>query len=62
MRRNALIEAIALKWLEHADQEQLEQLFYNTQVEYLEDLYDDELAEQAERSGIDPAAYNDEEE
>ena len=51
--RYELMEKIANDWLDCADMKTLEEYFFNAQIEYLEDLDDDQLIEHAKDMDID---------
>ena len=51
--RQELMEKIANDWLDCADMKTLEEYFLNAQMQYLEDLDDDQLIEHAKDMDID---------
>lgn len=51
--RYELMEKLANDWLNCADMKTLEDHYFNTQMEYLEDLDDDQLLEHCEDMDID---------
>jgi hypothetical protein len=51
--RQELMEKIANDWLDCADMKTLEEYFLNAQIQYLEDLDDDQLIEHAKDMDID---------
>lgn len=51
--RDELIEKLATEWLNVADMKTLEEHYYNSNVEYLDDIDDDQLLEHCEDMGID---------
>jgi len=50
--RNTLIEMIANQMTDNADLDDLMDYYYNGTVEFLDDLSDEELLEQADWAGI----------
>jgi len=56
--RDTLIEMIADKMTDDADLETLQEYYYGGTVEFLDDLSDEELLEQADWAGITGGAEN----
>jgi len=56
--RNTLIEMIANQMTDNADLDALQDYYYNGTVEFLDDLSDEELLEQADWVGVTSDAEN----
>lgn len=51
--RDELIEKLATEWLNVADMQTLEEHYYNSNVEYLDDIDDEQLLQHCEDMDID---------